>query len=133
VAICSLVSPYREARAQVRKLIGQNFVEVYVDASLSTCILRDVKNMYAEALRGARKKFTGIDDDFEPPLQPELKIHTDGVETPDESVARIVRYLETKGFLNPEEKNYDGGGEKKIAPAATDPDDSAAALRQSFP
>lgn len=102
-AIAALVSPYRSVREEVRASLDQ-FVEIYVKASVQTCIERDVKGMYKKALAGEIKNFTGVDDPYEPPAAPELTIDTDA-EIPTAAVARIVRQLETlelipRGHMN---------------------------------
>jgi adenylyl-sulfate kinase len=99
VAIAAAISPYRDTRDQVRERIA-NFVEVYVDAPLETCIERDVKGLYRKALAGEIKEFTGISDPYEPPLEPEITVHTDR-ETPEESAGRILAFLEQAGLLRP--------------------------------
>jgi adenylylsulfate kinase len=83
----------------VRVSVG-NFVEVYVKASVETCIQRDVKGLYKKALAGEIKGFTGVDDPYEPPLNPELTIETE-TESPLESVSRILRGLEESGYVEP--------------------------------
>jgi adenylylsulfate kinase len=98
-AIVAAISPYRCARDEVRTGVG-DFVEVYVKASVETCIQRDLKGLYKKALAGEIKGFTGIDDPYEPPLTPELIIETE-METPDQSLARILRRLEELGYVKP--------------------------------
>jgi adenylyl-sulfate kinase len=95
--IASFISPYRETRNIVRNQTT-NFIEVFVDAPLQTCIDRDVKGMYAKALAGQIKNFTGIDDPYEAPENPEIVVHTD-TETVDESVAKIIAYLESQTYI----------------------------------
>jgi adenylylsulfate kinase-like enzyme len=99
VAIAAAISPYRAIRDEVRQSVG-NFVEVYVKASVETCIQRDVKGLYKKALAGEIKGFTGVDDPYEPPLKPELTIDTEK-ESPQESVAGILRGLEDLGYVQP--------------------------------
>ncbi len=99
IAIAAAISPYREARDQVRQRIDQ-FVEVFVDCSLDTCIERDVKGLYCKALAGEITAFTGISDPYEPPLAPEVTVVTDK-EPVEDSVARIIAYLEQVGVLEP--------------------------------
>ncbi len=99
VAIAAAISPYRAVRDQVRARI-ENFVEVYVNTPLDICIQRDVKGMYQKALAGEMKNFTGIDDPYEAPLHPEVTIET-AKETPRESAARILAYLEQRGLIDP--------------------------------
>jgi adenylyl-sulfate kinase len=97
-AIAAAISPYRAIRDEVRASIG-NFVEVYVKASVETCAQRDVKGLYRKALAGEIKNFTGVDDPYEPPLQPELMIETER-ESPADSAARILSKLEALGYLD---------------------------------
>jgi len=99
VAIAAAISPYRDTRDQVRARID-NFVEVFVECPLDTCITRDVKGLYQKAIAGEIKEFTGISDPYEPPLNPEIIVHT-AQESATESVGRIVAYLETAGLLPP--------------------------------
>lgn len=97
--LCAAVSPYRATRNDVRNTIGaERFIEAYVDTPLEECERRDVKGMYQKARRGEIKNFTGIDDPYEPPVQPELVIDT--VEKSAEENARmIIDYLVERGFL----------------------------------
>ncbi len=95
--VAAFISPYRAARQKLRRDIV-NFIEVFVDAPIETCIERDVKGLYAKALAGQVKQFTGVDDPYEAPERPEITIHSDR-ETATESVARIVAYLETRGLI----------------------------------
>lgn len=97
IAIAAAISPYRATREAVRERIG-TFVEVFVDCPLDACIERDVKGLYRKALAGEIKEFTGVSDPYEAPLNPEVTVHTDS-ETPAESAARIVAYLEQAGLL----------------------------------
>ena len=98
--VASFVSPYRESRNFVRKLCPR-FVEVYVSTSLAVCEKRDVKGMYAKARRKEIRNFTGIDDPYEPPENPELQIDA-GTLPLDEAVHRIKDYLiATQPNLNP--------------------------------
>jgi adenylyl-sulfate kinase len=99
VAIAAAISPYRAIREEVRART-ENFVEVYVRTSLEACIQRDVKGMYKKALAGELKNFTGIDDPYEPPANPELMIDTES-ESPVQSAARILAGLEQLGLVAP--------------------------------
>ncbi|MFM7448187.1 MAG: adenylyl-sulfate kinase [Leptolyngbyaceae cyanobacterium] len=76
IAIVAAISPYQVAREEVRQL-NPNFIEVYVKASLETCEKRDIKGLYAKARAGQMKNFTGIDDPYEPPLNPEIVCYTE--------------------------------------------------------
>ena len=95
--IASFISPYREARQNVREN-ATNFVEVYVNAPLDVCAARDVKGLYAKAFAGELKGFTGVNDPYEAPETPEIVVYTDR-ETLDESVAKIVDYLESRDLI----------------------------------
>ncbi len=97
-SIVAAISPYRLTREEVRGAIG-DFVEVYVSASLQICMQRDVKGLYKRALAGEIKRFTGVDDPYEPPRNPELTIETES-ETPEASLLRILRKLEELGYVN---------------------------------
>ena len=91
VAITAAISPYQESRARARAEIG-NFVEIYVDCPLSVCMQRDVKGLYAKAVRGEVPNFTGISDPYEPPVQPEVVVHTER-ESQEESLNKILEKL----------------------------------------
>jgi bifunctional enzyme CysN/CysC len=72
-----LISPYRNDRDQVRaahEAAGLRFVEVFVDTPIELCEQRDPKGLYAKARRGELTGFTGIDDPYEPPTAPELRL-----------------------------------------------------------
>jgi adenylylsulfate kinase len=90
--LVAAISPYRQARNQVRAQVN-TFVEVHVAAPLSTCAERDPKGLYAKALAGEIKHFTGVSDPYEPPLDPEIVLYTEA-ESVDDSVHRIVAWLE---------------------------------------
>jgi len=94
IALVSAISPYRAVRDEVRANIG-DFVEVYVNAPLEACEQRDVKGLYKKARAGQLSGFTGIDDPYEPPLNPELECRTDR-ETVAESVEKVLRCLEPR-------------------------------------
>jgi adenylylsulfate kinase len=91
VVIVAVVSPYRAARDQARRSL-QRFFEVHVDCPVSECERRDVKGMYKRARAGDIHGFTGVDDPYEVPLQPELTVSTD-LQSSDESAARIESAL----------------------------------------
>lgn len=100
IAIVAAISPYRKTREGVRREI-QEFVEVFVDCPIETLIERDTKGLYRRALAGEIDCFTGISDPYEPPLNPEIVVHTDR-ETPEESAFLVWRELEKRGLLAPE-------------------------------
>lgn len=97
VAITSAISPYRAIRDEARAEIP-NFLEVFVSCPVEVCIERDVKGMYKKALAGEIKGFTGIDDPYEEPLNPELVVHTDK-ETEQESIDKLLEALAKAGYL----------------------------------
>ena len=101
ICISAAIAPYREAREWARKEIG-SFVEVYVKCPIEVCRQRDVKGLYKLVDEGKLKGFTGVDDPYEEPENPELVIETDK-ETVEESVAHIFARLEELGYLEPEE------------------------------
>lgn len=76
VVLATFVSPYRERRAKTREEIG-DFVEVYTRCPVEVCMERDVKGMYEKALSGEIRNFTGVDDPYEEPEDPELILDTD--------------------------------------------------------
>ncbi len=92
VVLACFVSPYRENRQFARKLIGDRFVEIYVDAPVEVCIRRDVKGMYRKALAGEIPHFTGISDPYEPPEKPDLTLRT-AEETPQQSLHKFLQFL----------------------------------------
>ncbi len=98
--ITAAISPYAAARDAARKAIGQ-FVEVYVRCSLDELTRRDVKGLYARALRGEIAHFTGVSDPYEEPRAPEVIVDS-GTQTPDQSVALILAKLESAGYLQPQ-------------------------------
>lgn len=100
--IASFISPYRAVRDMVRRETT-NFIEVFVNAPLEVCIERDVKGMYQKALAGEIPNFTGISDPYEPPLNPEIILNTH-LETPEESAAKVLAYLEEHGYIPVAEK-----------------------------
>jgi len=102
VPIVALVSPFREARKKAREKI-EKFVEIYVKAPLEVCIKRDIKGMYKMAIEGKIKGFTGIDDPYEEPLNPEIVCETDK-ESIEECIEKILNFLEKKGYI--ERKGY---------------------------
>lgn len=98
IVLVSAISPYQEIRQEVRERIG-NFVEVYVNAPLAVCEQRDVKGLYKKARAGEIKNFTGIDDPYEPPLNPDVECRTD-LESLDESIAKVLDKLQKSGYLD---------------------------------
>ena len=112
-AICCPISPYRATRNEVRNLIG-DFVEVYVHATVDEIAQhRDPKGLYRKALAGEIKNFTGVDDPYEPPENPELALDT-MVEEPGDSLRRVLgklaelRYIEDSSVLVGEAQAHSG-------------------------
>jgi ATP sulfurylase/adenylyl-sulfate kinase len=97
VVLTAFISPYKRMRDNARAEIG-DFVEVYVRAPMSVLINRDVKGMYKKALAGEIQNFTGVNDPYEEPSNPELILDTDG-EGVDESAERVIRLLEDRGYI----------------------------------
>jgi len=96
--ITAAISPYREIRDEARDMMGDRFIEVYVNASVEACAERDVKGLYEKAFKGEIKEFTGVSDPYEPPLNAEVTVETEN-EEPEESAAKIVAYLDERGLL----------------------------------
>lgn len=99
IAIATAISPYRETRDQVRERI-MDFIEIHVATSLEECMRRDVKGLYAKAVAGEIKEFTGVSDPYEPPTNPEISLQTEG-HTPEQSAAEVLGWLERHGYLEP--------------------------------
>jgi adenylylsulfate kinase len=98
VAIAAAISPYRSTRDEVRVACQTPFVEVHVDCSLEELVRRDRKGLYGRAFRGEIQHFTGVSDPYEPPLSPEIRVHSDS-ETVAVSSARIVAALEERQLV----------------------------------
>jgi bifunctional enzyme CysN/CysC len=93
IVIVAFISPYRAERQLARTLFEDGeFLEVFVDTPLEECERRDVKGLYAKARRGELKNFTGIDSDYEAPLDPEIHLQTLGTK-PEACVDQIVHLL----------------------------------------
>jgi sulfate adenylyltransferase len=104
IALTAAIAPYRNSREYARKLIAPlgGFIEIYVATSLEVCEQRDRKGLYQKARSGLIKGFTGIDDPYEPPVNPELNIDT-GSTSVAEAVDKIVYLLREKGYIKKEE------------------------------
>jgi sulfate adenylyltransferase len=99
LVLCAAVSPYRATRNDVRNMVGHDqYVEIFVDTPLEVCEARDTKGFYARARRGDIKGFTGVDDPYEPPLHPEIKLDTVN-RTPEENAKAIIEYLVEQQFV----------------------------------
>ena len=97
IAVAAAISPYRDVRDELRREM-QNFVEVFVECPIDVLAERDVKGLYKKALAGEIKNFTGIDDPYEPPINPEVTVHSD-LETPEQSLTKILAKLEELELL----------------------------------
>lgn len=98
VAITAAISPYRDTREEVRRQHEAPFIEVFVDCDIDTLLQRDTKGLYAQALRGEIMNFSGISDPYEPPVSPDIVVHT-AKETVAESVDRILAELEKRRLI----------------------------------
>jgi sulfate adenylyltransferase len=104
IVICAAISPYRSTREEARKMVGENFIEVFMDTPVEVCEERDVKGLYKKARQamvdGKPMGFTGVDDPYEPPVKPEISLKGYGA-SPEDNARIIVKYLEDQGFLLP--------------------------------
>jgi sulfate adenylyltransferase len=114
--ICAAISPYRATRNEARKMVGEDrFVEVFVDTPIEICEQRDVKGLYARARRGQITGFTGVDDPYEAPINPEITLHT-VEDSPEQNARQIIAFLEEHGFIQPEHYNGSGNGRMGLQP-----------------
>ena len=98
--VCAAVSPYRATRDQVRQMVGSDrFIEVFMDTPIEVCEERDTKGMYAAARRGEIRNFTGIDDPYEPPARPDVRLDTVGASAA-ENAEVLLRVLMDRLFVN---------------------------------
>lgn len=103
--ICAAISPYRATRNEARKMVGEDrFIEIFVDTPIEVCESRDVKGLYARARRGQITGFTGVDDPYEAPTDPEITLYTVKT-TPEENARNIIDFLEGQGYLQPDGAN----------------------------
>ncbi len=98
IAIVAAISPYRQAREEVRRRIA-NFIEVFVECPISVLVERDPKGLYRRAMAGEIDRFTGISDPYEEPLNPEVVVHS-GCESVKESFERIWREIIRRDLLD---------------------------------
>lgn len=100
IAICAPIAPYSAVRREVRELVENygGFIEIHVATPIEECERRDRKGLYAKARAGLVKGFTGIDDPYEAPETPELKLDTSEI-TPDECAHKVLLTLERLGFI----------------------------------
>jgi adenylyl-sulfate kinase len=98
IALVAAISPYRAVREEIRSRI-QNFVEVYVECPVEIVAGRDVKGLYKKALAGEIPQFTGVSDPYEPPINPEIVVHSSS-ETPEQSADKVWATLESLGLIS---------------------------------
>ncbi|MCJ7537139.1 MAG: bifunctional sulfate adenylyltransferase/adenylylsulfate kinase [Anaerolineales bacterium] len=114
IVVAAAISPYRSTRNEVRKMVGEErFVEVFMDTPIEVCEERDVKGLYARARRGQIKGFTGVDDPYEVPVDPEITLHTVEI-SPGMNAWKIIEYLEDRGFLLPDGTNERNDNQDEI-------------------
>jgi sulfate adenylyltransferase len=102
IAVCAAVSPYRATRNDVRNMVGhEHYIEVFVDTPLAVCEQRDTKGLYQQARQGKLKGFTGIDDPYEAPRNPEVRLNT-VQHSVEENAYQILQALLTRGFVRAE-------------------------------
>ena len=100
IVLSAFISPFKKDRLMVQSLFEEDeFIEIFVDASISVCEKRDPKGIYKKARLGEIKKFTGIDSPYEKPSNPHIHIKTDLI-SPDEAVDQILFYLKENNFIN---------------------------------
>jgi bifunctional enzyme CysN/CysC len=107
IVIVSFISPFRAERRMARELMANGeFIEVFVDTPFEECARRDTKGLYARALSGALKNFTGVDSPYEVPEKPEVHLETLG-KKPEEMVEILENWLHERDSA---EQQYDDGG-----------------------
>jgi len=97
IAIVAAISPYRDTRDEVKQRVG-NFVEVFVECPIEVLVERDPKGLYKRAIAGELANFTGISDPYEPPLRPDVVIHSER-ESVEESCSRVWSELERRNLI----------------------------------
>jgi bifunctional enzyme CysN/CysC len=107
IVLVSFISPFRAERRSARELLGKGeFVEVFVDTSFEECARRDPKGLYAKALKGEIKNFTGVDSPYESPENPEVHLKTVG-KSPEEMVDALETWLHERDYV---QRFHDAGG-----------------------
>jgi sulfate adenylyltransferase len=100
--VCAAISPYRSTRAEAHKMVGENFIEIYMDTPVEVCEQRDVKGLYAKARQamvdGKPMGFTGVDDPYEAPIEPSITLQGFGASA-EENARIVVKYLEEQGYI----------------------------------
>jgi adenylylsulfate kinase len=98
IAIAAVISPEHQHRRMAREIVGEGFIEVFVNAPLAVCEARDVKGLYARARRGEIADFTGISGPYDVPVGPDVMIETDRLPV-GQSVNRLLDHLAATGYL----------------------------------
>jgi adenylylsulfate kinase len=99
IAITAFISPHERDREFIRKLIGpEHFIEIFCNCSLETCIERDVKGLYKEALAGKIKNYTGVSAPYEAPRAPDLELKTD-LDSIEDCIGTIIQQLRSKQII----------------------------------
>jgi bifunctional enzyme CysN/CysC len=107
IVIVSFISPFRAERRMARELMEKGeFIEVFVDTPFEECAKRDPKGLYARALGGELKNFTGVDSPYEAPENPEIHLETLG-RSPEEMVEILENWLQERDI---EQEQYEQGG-----------------------
>jgi bifunctional enzyme CysN/CysC len=99
IVLTAFISPFARDRRNAREIIGENFIEVYVNTPLAECARRDVKGLYAAAQSGAIENFTGISSPYEIPEHPEISINTTEQDVEASAELLLKKLSETKGYL----------------------------------
>lgn len=97
IAVVAAISPFRGVRDEL-KATYPNFIEVYVEATVDECAARDVKGLYAKALKGEIPNFTGVSDPYEAPMNPDIRIRT-GHEPVADSAGKLLDALAGRGLI----------------------------------
>lgn len=110
IVMCSFISPYRAERQMVRDILGEDeFFEIFVDTPLSVAEDRDVKGLYKRARAGEIKNFTGIDSEYQPPVNPDLRIDTTATSA-DEAAEQVLDLLRSRYRLDDAQNVMNDGG-----------------------
>jgi sulfate adenylyltransferase len=104
--VCAAISPYRATRNEARRMGGENFIEVFVNTPIDVCEQRDVKGLYARARRGQITGFTGVDDPYEEPVNPEITLDTVNFDA-GTNARKIIAFLEERGLIIPDGRSND--------------------------
>lgn len=97
VALVAAISPFREVREEIKRTYA-DVVEVYVNATVEECARRDVKGLYARAMKGEIPNFTGVSDPYEPPVSPDVELKT-AEESVEQSARKVMEHLAARGLI----------------------------------